>query len=274
MDLLEKWNGSDNGRLRYAFSPRFAISCSEELLKQVRDLAQKYNVKIHTHASESTSEISLIQKERKMRNVSYFDNLGLTDKNLIMAHCIWLDDEEMEILLQKSVKVVHCPVCNLKLGSGIARIPEMLSKSIHVALGSDGAPCNNNLDIFTEMRIAALVQKPLYGPTAMSARQTFELATLGGAKAMGLEKEIGSLEAGKKADLTMIDLNKIHCSTSEDVDIYSQLVYQAKSSDVTLTMVNGRIVYERDHLTTIDEDNAIKQAKIATKRVNGRVSLS
>jgi len=273
VDLLEKWHGYDNSRLLYAFAPRFAVSCSEELLLKVRDLSKKYNVKIHTHASENMTEISLVQQERKMRNIVYFDHLGIADENLILAHCIWLDDEEMDILRQRGVKVVHCPTSNLKLGSGIARIPEMLSKDIHVSLGSDGAPCNNNLDIFTEMRIAALIQKPFHGPTVMSARQIFELATLGGAKTMGLEKEIGSLEVGKKADLAMVDLNKIHCSPGEDADIYSQLVYQAKSSDVTLTMVSGRIVYEKGHLTTIDEDETIRQARIAAKRVSSRVGL-
>lgn len=273
VDLLEKWHGRGHGRLTYAFAPRFAVSCSEDLLIKVRDLSKKYNVKIHTHAAENMTEVSLVQQERKMRNIVYFDHLGIAGENLILAHCVWLNNEEIAILRRQGVKVVHCPASNLKLGSGIARITEMLSGGICVSLGSDGAPCNNNLDIFQEMRLAALMQKPFHGPTAISAKQVFELATLGGAKTMGLDKQIGSLEVGKKADLAMINLNNIHCSPGEDVDIYSQLVYQAKSSDVTLTMVNGRIVYEKGHLNTIDEDETIRQAQIAARRVRRRAGF-
>lgn len=271
--LLEKWHGYDNGRLGYAFAPRFVLSCSEDLLRRVKALAQEYKVKIHTHASENLTELFLIEREKRMRNIAYYEHLGLTDKDLIVAHCIWLNDEEMEILSRREVKVVHCPLSNLKLGSGIARIPEMLNRNITVALGSDATPCNNHLDIFTEMRAAALIQKPFWGPTAMSAQQTFELATLGGAKAMGLENEIGSLEVGKKADLAMLDLNKIHCSPADQVDIYAKLVYQTKSTDVVLTMVDGRVLYEKGRLTTINEPDTLRQAEIAIAAVKERAGL-
>ncbi|OPX90426.1 MAG: Melamine deaminase [Pelotomaculum sp. PtaB.Bin104] len=273
VDLLEKWHGRDNGRLLYAFAPRFAISCSEDLLLQVKYLASKYNVRIHTHASENEVEVAFIQKQRKMRNIVYFKHLGMLDHNLILAHCIWLDAEEMEILQENGVNVVHCPSSNLKLGSGIAKIPEMLAENINVCLGSDGAPCNNTLDLFTDMRIAALIQKPLHGPAAMPALKTFELATLGGAKAMGLEKEIGSLEVGKKADLAMIDMRNLHCTPNEGTDIYSQLVYQVKSSDVTLTMIDGKIVYENGVLKTIDEEDIIRKANIAITRIYRKASI-
>lgn len=274
VDLLEKWHGQGNGRLQYAFAPRFAISCSEELLLQVRDLARQYKVKVHTHASENRGEIAVVQEERKMRNVVYFDHLGMANEDLILAHCIWLDDEEMEIIRRTGVKVAHCPSSNLKLASGIAKIPEMLTKGIHVSIGADGAPCNNNLDQFTELRTAALIQKPVHGPTAMPAWQTFELATLGGAKAMGLQRETGSLEAGKKADLAMVDLRKLHCTPMEGSDIYAQLVYQARGSDVTLTMVDGRVVYENGALTTIDEAEVIKKCNQAIKRVYQRAGIT
>ncbi|MDD4169907.1 MAG: 5'-deoxyadenosine deaminase [Desulfotomaculaceae bacterium] len=274
VDLLEKWHGRDNGRLLYAFAPRFAVSCSDDLLLQVKELADKYNVRIHTHASENEVEVAFIQQQRKMRNIIFFKHLGMVDENLILAHCIWLDSKEMEILQQNHVNVVHCPSSNLKLGSGIARIPEMLAKNIHVSLGSDGAPCNNTLDLFTEIRTAALIQKPLHGPTAMPALKTFELATLGGAKAMGLEKEIGSLEVGKKADLAMINMQNLHCAPNEGANIYSQLIYQVKSSDVTLTMIDGKIVYENSVLKTIDEEDIIDKANIAIKRVYRKADIN
>lgn len=273
VDLLEKWHGRDNGRLLYAFAPRFAVSCSDDLLLQVKELAGKYNVRIHTHASENEMEVALIQQQRKMRNIMYLKHLDMVDNNLILAHCIWLDVKEMEILQENHVNVVHCPSSNLKLGSGIARIPEMLAKNIHVSLGSDGAPCNNTLDLFTEMRTAALIQKPLHGPTAMPALKTFELATLGGAKAMGLEKEIGSLEVGKKADLAMIDMQNLHCTPNKGTDIYGRLIYQVKSSDVQLTMIDGKIVYENGVLKTIDEEDIIDKANQAIKRVFKRADI-
>ncbi|KAF1085355.1 Melamine deaminase [Sporotomaculum syntrophicum] len=273
VDLLERWHGAAEGRLQYAFTPRFAISCSEELLVQVRDLADRYNVAVHTHASENRNEIAIVQAEKGTRNIVYLDQLGLTDTNLILAHCIWVDEEEIEILRRSGTKVVHCPSCNLKLGSGIAPIPQMLAQGIHVALGADGAPCNNNLDQFIEMRTASLIQKPLHGPTAMPDWQTFELATLGGAAAMGLEQQIGSLEVGKKADLALVNLNNLHCAPVDYNNIYSQLVYQAKSSDVTLTMVDGQIVFANDRLTTIDESDLLVRCNEAIKRVRRRAGL-
>ncbi|MDD2421878.1 MAG: 5'-deoxyadenosine deaminase [Heliobacteriaceae bacterium] len=272
VDLLEKWHNRENGRIKYAFTPRFAISCSEDLLCQVRELSCRYQVLVHTHAAENRVETALVRQERKMRNVVYFEHLGLAGPDLILAHCIWLNREELAILQKRQVKVVHCPSSNLKLGSGIARVSPMLGRGIPVSLGADGAPCNNNLDQFTEMRTAALIQKVRYGPQALPARQVFTMATLGGAQAMGLATEIGSLEVGKKADLALVDLRKLHCTPSAG-DIYAQLVYQAYSSDVTLTMVDGRIVYEKGRLTTIRAREVIKQVNKLLPRVYQRAGI-
>lgn len=274
VDLLQKWHGKGNGRLKYAFNPRFAVSCSEKLLKQISELARKYKVKIHTHASENQGEIALVERERKMRNVVYFEHLGMAHEDLILAHCIWLNEQEMAILQRNRINVVHCPSCNLKLGSGIARIPEMLSRGIRVSLGADGAPANNNLDPFNEMRLAALIQKPIHGPTVMPAQQVLEMATLGGAEAMGLAEEIGSLEVGKKADVVMVDLRKLHCSPSDNLNIYSQLVYQARGSDVSLTIVDGQIVFENGNLQTIDEAEVRNQSNKLIKQVYKRAGLN
>jgi cytosine/adenosine deaminase-related metal-dependent hydrolase len=273
VDLLEKWHGASNGRLMYAFTPRFAVSCSESLLKEVGKLAQKYKVKIHTHASENQGEIALVESERHFRNVLYFDHLGLANPDLILAHCIWLEESEMDMIEKKQIKVVHCPSSNLKLASGIAKIPEMLERGIKVGIGADGAPCNNNLDPFIEMRIAALIQKPLHGPTSMPAQKIFEMATLHGAVVMGLHDEIGSLEPGKKADLVMVDLRKIHCTPLAGSNIYAQLVYEAHSSDVTLTMVDGKTVFENGRLTTMNEEEVIQKANQLIGRVYDRAGL-
>lgn len=268
VDLLEKWHNQDQGRIKYAFAPRFAVSCTEELLLEVRELAKKYSVMVHTHASENQGEVRLVEELTGMRNVLYLDKIGLTAPNLVLAHCIWLNEQEMEILVQSRTKIVHCPSCNLKLASGIAKIPELLEKGACVSLGADGAPCNNNLDQFVEMRTAALIQKPIYGPTIMPAQQVFALATIGGAQAMGLEKETGSLEVGKKADLAIVDLGGMHTSPLLGKEkVYSQLVYQARSSDVALTMVNGRIVMENRVLTTIDEEEVKNRCNAAIARI-------
>ncbi|HSW35360.1 MAG TPA: 5'-deoxyadenosine deaminase [Candidatus Limnocylindrales bacterium] len=274
VDLLEKWHLSENGRIQYAFSPRFVLSCSEELLKEIVVLSSEYGVKIHTHASENKGEIALVEKDRGMRNILYFDHLGLASPDLILAHCIWVDDEEFAILKNRQVKVVHCPSCNFKLASGVAPIPRMLAEGIHVSLGADGAPCNNNLDLFQEMRMAALMQKPLHGPTVMPAREVFRMATMGGAEAMGLEKEIGSIEVGKKADLVLISLKGMHANPVSGVDPYSLLVYSLKSSDVELTMVDGQILMEGRELKTIEQERVVKKANELVEKLKIRAGIS
>ncbi|WP_028308587.1 5'-deoxyadenosine deaminase [Desulfitibacter alkalitolerans] len=268
VDLLEKWHGKENGRIQYAFTPRFVVSCTEDLLKEVVKLSSKYGVRVHTHASENKGEIEIVERERGMRNVLYLDHIGMAAPNLILTHCIWLNDQEMEILQKRDVKVAHCPTCNIKLASGIAPIPEMLKRGITVSLGADGAPCNNNLDIFQEMKMAALIQKPLHGPTVMPAREVFKLATLGGARAMGLENDIGSIEVGKKADLVLISLDEPHVNPVDGVDPYSLLVYSVRSSDVCLTMVDGKILMENRELKTIDKDAVVKKSNISRVRLD------
>jgi len=274
VDLLEKWHGRAKGRIQYAFTPRFVVSCTEELLKEVAALSLKYGVKVHTHASENKEEVELVEKERGMRNVLYLDHIGLARPDLILTHCIWLDNNEINLLQDRDVKVTHCPTCNMKLSSGYAPVPEMLKKGITVALGADGAPCNNNLDMFNEMRMAGLMQKPLHGPTAMPAKEIFKMATLGGAKAMGLEKEIGSIEVGKKADLALISLDGPHVNPVEDVDLYSLLVYSIRSSDVMLTMVDGKILMEDRKLKTLELERIVRVSNKALKRVTERAGFS
>jgi 5-methylthioadenosine/S-adenosylhomocysteine deaminase len=262
--LAEKWHGQADGRLEYAFAPRFVVSCTEELLLKVKDANREMNLKIHTHASENQGEIAIVEKERGMRNIKYLEHLGLTGENLILAHCIWLDEEEKRILADTGTMISHCPSSNLKLASGIAPIPELLEMGCNVSIAADGAPCNNNLDMFTEMRHAALIQKPrLLDPEAMPAEKVFELATLGGAKAMGKLDELGSLEPGKKADLAIVNLNTLHNSPKFGGNIIAQLVYSVRASDVQTVLVNGEILMKDRKLTTMDETQLIDQAEEA-----------
>lgn len=273
VDLLEKWNGRDNGRIQYAFAPRFVISCTEELLTRVRDLSTKYNVFVHTHASENRGEIAIVEQDTGMRNIVYLDHIGLAGKRLILAHCIWLSDEEKEIIRRRGIHVSHCPGSNLKLASGIASVPQMAEMEINLGLGADGAPCNNNLDMFHEMRLAALIHKPANGPLAMQARHVFRMATIEGARAVGMEKEIGSIEAGKKADLAIVNLNHLHCSPSFGTDPISRIVYSAISSDVETTIINGKIVMDNHRLKTIDKDLVLKESERAIERLMKRAGI-
>jgi cytosine/adenosine deaminase-related metal-dependent hydrolase len=273
VELLEKWHGYNDGLVQYVFAPRFVVSCTEELLKEVGHLAKQYGVKIHTHASENKGECELVMQRHGMRNVIYLEHIGLTGPDLILAHCIWLDDREMKIITESGTKVVYCPSSNTKLASGIARIPEMLEKKGNVSIAADGAPCNNNLDGWLEMRLAALLQKPQHGPTVMPAEKVFELATIGGARAMGLEDEIGSIEVGKKADLAIVDLNRLHALPASNTNIYSRLVYEARADDVRTTIVNGRVLMRDRELLTIDEEEVKRQAEQDIIRVARRAGL-
>lgn len=272
LDLLSRWNGKEEKRINYAFCPRFAVSCSEELLQEIQRLSCKYHVPVHTHASENLGEVALIEKERGMRNVLYLNELGLCNENLILAHCIHIDDEEKKVLAESGTNIVHCPSANLKLASGIAPIPQLLEQGARVSLGADGAPCNNNLNIFMEMRLAALIHKPFNGPLSMPAEQVFELATLGGARAMGLENEIGSLEAGKKADVVLVDINNWHSQPSSAANVYSHLVYQSQASDVDTTIVDGKILMMNGRISSINEGELKSQAEKSLKRVLSRIA--
>jgi 5-methylthioadenosine/S-adenosylhomocysteine deaminase len=267
VDLLEKWNGYGNGRILYAFSPRFVISCTEPLLKEVRNLSEHYGVKVHTHASENLGEIEIVQVMTGMRNVVYLDHLGLANERLILAHCVWLDEEEKRILRDRGVHVSHCPGSNLKLASGIADTPGMLHEHIHLSLGADGAPCNNNLDMFNEMRLAAVIQKPQHGPTTMDAQSVFRMATIGGAKAVGMEDQIGSIEVGKKADLAILNLYNFHTFPSYDVDPVSRIVYSATRADVETTIVDGEILMHQGLLKTVDKEVVLHEANRSIKRL-------
>lgn len=272
--LLKKWHGIDNGRIEYAFTPRFVVSCTDELLREVASLSLKYDVKVHTHASENRGEIAFVEKDRGMRNVSYLKKVGLLNKNLILVHCIWLNDEEISEIKESNTKIVHCPSSNLKLASGVAKIPELLNLGIDVGLAADGAPCNNNLDIFTEMRLSSLIQKVRLGPTSMDCRKVLYMATVGGAKVLGKEKEIGSIEEGKKADIILLDLNKIHNCPLYYADIESTIAFSAKSEDVSTVIVDGKILMENRKLLTLNEEEIMKKCETSIERLCRKINIT
>lgn len=259
--LAEKWHGEAGGRLEYAFAPRFVVSCTEDLFRRLSEINRRLNLKIHTHASENRGEIALVEKERGMRNIKYLKHLGLTGENLILAHCIWLDDEEKKILADSGTMISHCPSSNLKLASGVSPVPELLEMGCNVSLASDGAPCSNNMDMFTEMRHAALIQKVTnLDPEVMPAEKIFEMATLAGAEAMGRSDTLGSIEPGKKADIAVVKLDTLHNITGAQCNIVAQLVYSVRASDVQTVLVDGKILMKDKKLTTIDSEAAVRGA--------------
>lgn len=257
--LLDEWHGRDGGRIRYAFAPRFAVSCTPRLLSEVSRLARERGVMIHTHASENRTEIEMVERETGMRNILYLDSLGLTGADVALAHCVHLDDAEIDLLARTGTKVLHCPSSNLKLGSGIARVSEMLERGVQVSIGADGAPCNNRMDMFTEMRTAALLQKVLCGTEALPAQRALQMATIDGARALQLEQEIGSLEPGKRADIIIINLQGFHTKPSTS-DIVSMIVYAAQSADIETVLVDGRILMRERVLLTLNERDVIEEA--------------
>ncbi|OGQ17680.1 MAG: hypothetical protein A3B70_08010 [Deltaproteobacteria bacterium RIFCSPHIGHO2_02_FULL_40_11] len=237
--LIETWHGKENGRLSYALAPRFALSCSEKLLKACHDLSEKNGIMIHTHASENRSECQAIETQKGKKTIHYLEDMGLCTSRSCFAHCIWVDESEMEVLKKTNTRVSHCPSSNLKLGSGIARVPELLKEGICVTLGADGAPCNNTLNMFQEMRLAGLIQKPRVGVQALPAKEILKMATCYGAKALHMENAIGSIETGHQADLILIQKDALHQQPATDP--YTTIVYASYASDVKDVLVNGKV---------------------------------
>ncbi|SFL46313.1 5'-deoxyadenosine deaminase [Salibacterium qingdaonense] len=270
--LLERWHGYDNNRIQYAFCPRFVVSCTETLLKNVRDLSKDYDVMVHTHASENQGEVTIVEQRHGMRNVEYLDHIGLANERLVLAHCIWLNDQEKNIIRDKGVKMTHCPGSNLKLASGVADVHGLNDMGASISLGADGAPCNNTMDMFQEMKLAALLPKPFHGPSAVPALDVLKMATIQGAEALGLQHETGSLEEGKKADMILLDLQQFHSYPSQTVDPVSRIVYSASAADVDTTIIDGRVVMENRIMKTMDKRRVLQDADEAVSRLVHRTA--
>jgi 5-methylthioadenosine/S-adenosylhomocysteine deaminase len=240
--LAARWDGRGNGRLRAAFAPRFAVSCSRELLEAVAALSRERGLLVHTHASEHRDEVAYVRKRTGRDNVAYLDEVGLASPRLCLAHCVWVDAPEQELLAARDVKVLHCPGSNLKLGSGIAPVVQMRARGISVSLGADGGACNNQLDMFAEMRMAAGLQALVCGAGALKAADVLAMATREGAHALGLAADIGSIEVGKRADVILVHRDTAHLAPSPDP--YSAIVYAARPADVRTTIVDGEILVD------------------------------
>ena len=276
LDLLHRWHGKANGRIRYGFAPRWQLWNTDGLLREIKQEADRHSAGIHGHAGEIHNEVPQMLRERGRRNLKYLEHIGMVGPNVQMAHCIWLDDAEMRVLEETGTHVLHCPCCNLKLGSGIAQVPEMLARGINVALGSDGAPSNNNLDMFIEMRFASLIHKYRLGAEAMPAAAILRMATHGGAKALDLGgTALGSLEVGKTADLIILDDGGLHAAPFADFeqdDPVKRIVSAYQSANVRTSIIDGQVVMENGKLLTMDEEEILVEASKAWKTIARKVN--
>lgn len=278
--IFKKWHDSAGGRIRISYAPRFVISCTERLLKEVARAAREQKALIHTHASENLKEIQLVKSLVHCENIEYLHQLGLTSPELVLAHCIWLKPNEKEILRRSGTHVVHCPSSNMKLASGFAHVPELMKSGVNVALGADGAPCNNNLNMFTEMRMAALIHKPSAGPKAMRAQEVLDMATRNGARALGWLSDIGSIEVGKKADLIALDLNQpdnlVASLAGSRVpkleDLASSIVYSTSPRHLVSSWIDGRAVFKNGRVTTISAGTLVSKIRDAQLTVAKRMA--
>lgn len=262
--LYKSWHNGAGGRIKVMVGPHAPYTCSPGYLRKVVELARELNVGIHIHIAESADEVEESLKNYGKSPVRHIYDLGLFDIPTVAAHCVHLSDEDIEILAENKVSVVNNPTSNLKLASGFAPVEKMIKKGINVALGTDGPSSNNNLNMFEEMNLAAIINKSVnHDATSIPAITAIKMATVNGAKALGLEKEIASIEVGKKADLIIIDTQKPHFYPRHN--IISALAYSAQASDVKTVIVDGKIVMEDYEIKTIDTERIMFEAEKAAK---------
>lgn len=266
--FIEKWKG--HPLIQPAVAPHAWYTATPELLRACADLARAFDVPVHTHISETAIEVNNCRTQHNMPVVPWNAKHGLLETRLLAAHCVHLDRGEMYDLWKAGAGVAHCPSSNLKLASGLAQVGQMLALGLNVGVGTDGPASNNDLDMFEEMRLAALLAKTVSNdPTTLPARQAFELATIRGAKAIHLAHQTGSLEVGKRADLAIVEINGVHNWPhfhNNPENIYSRLIYAAKSGDVRDVMCNGRWLMQNRQLLTIDEPTTqAEAAEVAAK---------
>ncbi len=257
-NLINNWKDSE--MIFPCIAPHATYTCRPENYKKANEISAKYSVPIHTHLAETQFEVAECQKRYGKTPVEYLYNIGLLSERLSAAHCIWLNDNEIELLAKNNVGVSHCIESNLKLASGIAPVPKLLDAGVKVAFGTDGAASNNDLSILGEMSTAAKVHKAISGdPTTVDSKTTLLMATKNGAEILGLGDKVGTLKPGKKADLVVASLDSPHLTPI--YDIYSHITYCMRPSDIETVMVNGKIVINKGKLTTMNEAEIMNKAK-------------
>ncbi|MCX7773003.1 MAG: amidohydrolase [Clostridia bacterium] len=265
IEFYKKWNGAADGRITGAFAPHAIYTCSPEYIRAVRDAAEKLSAPIHVHVDETRVEHEDCLKQHGKTPTKHLYDLGLLDLKTVAAHCTWVTEEDMALLKEKQVTIAHNPASNLKLASGVAPVPEALKLGINVALGTDGASSNNNLNLFEEINLAAFIHKGTrHDPLLISAAEALTMATANGAKALGMHN-LGMVSEGNKADLILVDLEKPHFKPLHNP--ISALAYSAQGADVCLTMVDGRILYQDGEYKTIDKEKVWYELDKIVKRI-------
>jgi cytosine/adenosine deaminase-related metal-dependent hydrolase len=256
---FKRWNGAADGRVRVWYGVRSLGGCTPELYKQIAGSAERLGTGATMHLSEVQEDVRYAKKQFGKMPAEFMDQVGLVGPNVVFAHGVWLTEKEWHILARRGASVAHCPSSNMKLASGIAKIPEMMQSGVNVGLGCDGGPSNNCYDMVREMKAASLLQKArLLDPLVMRAESVLEMATILGAKALGLQREIGSIEVGKKADLVLISLGKPHLTPA--FNPVSHIVYAAQGADVDTVIIDGEVVMENRIVKTLDEEEIIRNA--------------
>jgi 5-methylthioadenosine/S-adenosylhomocysteine deaminase len=262
--LIRKWEG--HPLVSIAVEPHAVYTCSPDLLIRANGLSKRYHVPLIIHVAESAGEIEEVRKRYGKKPFEHLESLGLLGPHLIADHCVHLDDAEISRMVRHDVKAITNPESNMKLASGISPVPRLLAQGITVGLGTDGCASNNNLDLFEEMDVTAKLHKVgAMDPTVLDAFTVFKMATLSGARALGMGDRIGSLEVGKKADVIVVDTHKPHLTPMYNP--YSHLVYAAKGSDVSHCLINGKLVMEDRKLLTLDLQEVLRHAKEMSKKV-------
>ena len=267
--FVKEWNGRADGRITTMYGPHAPNTCSREFLMKVKEQAKQDNAKIHIHVLETEAELNQMKEQFGMCSVNMLDEIDFLDNDVIAAHCVWLSDGDMDILNERGVNVSHNPVSNMKLASGIAPVPKMLARGVNISLGTDGCASNNNLNMFEEMKTAALLHKvDTSDPTVLPAQQVLEMATVNGARAMGINS--GMLKVGCMADVIIVDMDKPHLIPRYNVA--SHLVYSASGADVRTTIVNGKVLMDDYKVLSMDEQTVMEKAKDAALNLISRVS--
>jgi len=262
--LIDQWK--DDPLITIAVEPHSPYLCAPDLLRKAALMASENHLPLIIHVSETNSEVSAMKKKYGKTPVEYLADLDILSSNLLACHCVILTDKDISLLQKYDVKVSHNPESNMKLASGISPVPELLNKGICVGLGTDGCSSNNNLDLFLEMDTAAKLHKVnTFDPTVMDALTVLRMCTIGGARALGLNKITGSLESGKKADVIIVNTRKPHLTPMYHPE--SHLVYAAKGSDVEVSIINGRVVMENGRLLTIDLEEVIEEVNKIAKEI-------
>jgi len=260
VDFAKKYDGYANGRITTQLGPHAVYSCSPEILAKVREAASMLKLGIHMHLAESKEMAKTIKEKYGFSEVELLENLKFLGPDVLAAHCIHLSRKEMVLMAKRNVKIAHNPVANMKIAVGVAEIKDLTSLGLTVGIGTDGPASNNSLDMFESMKITALLQKLQYhDPTVLPAETVLRMATIDGAKALGVEKLVGSLEVGKEADLILVDFGKPHLTPMHDP--YANVVYSARGSDVDTVIVKGKILMKNCKVKTLNEAEVMKDAE-------------